>query len=385
MFKAGDLAIWIEESTGCFTKGKGYLVKDVTNHNGDAFITVVCDRGSFRNRFASRFIAVEKVNKWMCIRSRRNAIGVEGMMYECVKERDATLVIKYDGKDFVVSKDRFVKVEEADAVPFKPKPKERPQFIKQLEDKVGKGFQMKTVACYAVFKEQPLFHTADVCHARLKGGAGVIGAATWIKSGNVSENQQEMYKIYVDWMIHTSPWKDSFVKNQTLDEMMDSGVELDVTKPASSIYSAAIALRMFHEHASFREVFCKLYEQGFDIAICFLVAHGYKRKDFWEGLDSWHGVLGFRTTMLRYKDAIVTGKLQKESARNFNQDAKYDEYFCEDAFVGDGKAINILVKEKLDKRFIQKVDGGWGSKLETTPAEFASAIAIILTKEFENA
>jgi hypothetical protein len=167
VFKVGDFAVWNEASRpASFTKGKAYKVLKVQYEGDEELIHVYDDSGVIRGRYAKRF--KPSVTYWLCIRKgMRSEIGV---VYEVVRETRDFIAIVVDGGEVLLSKNRFVQQQVPGLpaeVPYKEP--ELPKFIKALEEQVGKGFKMDTVACYAVFKPEPDWNTRDVCHARFKG------------------------------------------------------------------------------------------------------------------------------------------------------------------------------------------------------------------------
>jgi hypothetical protein len=373
MVKAGDWVIWIEASNDYFTNGKKYLVEEVYGAIGEEHLLYVKDdKGMLRGRRLARFKPTDDVRVFVCTRETHKVKGIHGVGYKLIKEEGQYLILEGIGK---VKAERFTELGHAPVIKAPAT-----LFLNKLEEKVGKGYKMDSVACYMIDRGEVSWNTKDVCHARLRGGVGTKGAATWIKSAYVGNKHLATYREYVDWIVNKSIFSKAFLHNCSLDRMMESGVEFDVTAPANVVFTGAVALRMFHEHKYFREVFHKLYEEGFDMEVCFVVAHGYKAKGYWGGLDDWHGVLS-DTTCKALKKVFKEGLLK--TSNQFNSTDRWDDYFCARGFAEVGEGVNTLVKTYLNKRFKRKVEGGWGAVVEQIPITAASAIAVLLTKELK--
>lgn len=386
--KVGDSLVWNEDPVRGFTQGKLYVVTEITRGDGpnERLVHCVDDDGLQRIRYMKRFVpgVVAKIveeNVWVCIREKKGAVGVVGMAYKAVYESASYLRIEYEGTTVAVLKSRFMKqgIQPVPVVPPKP-PADPHPFLTKMIGHMGKGGKMDGVASYAIFRPDPSWHIDDACHARLKGGNGVEGAVTWVASQRVEERYHETYKAYVNWIVFgASIFSQAFLKTAPIDTIMKSGVELDVTKPCSIVYTGAIALRMFHEHKIFREVFHELHTLGFDTEICFLVAHMFKGTDYFQSISDWHGVLGENTTLKAFK-AAMNGTPAKQSAKNFNESDSWEGYFCQSKFVGRGDTISKIVKGLPEKYREEKVV--WGDKVVSIPQKNASALAVFLTKEY---
>lgn len=85
------------------------------------------------------------------------------------------------------------------------------------------------------------------------------------------------YQEYVEYIIKESPWKDMFF-DRPIEDIMQSGVEMNIYQPHSRVVSAAIALRVGSEHSDKRlKVFSAVKKLGFSGNVSFLVSQLFSK------------------------------------------------------------------------------------------------------------
>lgn len=148
------------------------------------------------------------------------------------------------------------------------------------------------VASYAVVlqskatgKVKLLSQINDVCHARIDVHGreleryDVAALIDFPYNGSFARDGEPMkrYKQYVDYMINRSPWAVAF-KAKPVDEVINTGIEMDVEKPAGQVAGALIALRHGTEYPEKVKSFVKLLDMGIDEAsawiLSFMFNHG---------------------------------------------------------------------------------------------------------------
>lgn len=127
------------------------------------------------------------------------------------------------------------------------------------------------------------YQIADVCHARLPWGsnypAGNADKENILKkvalniSGHYKafDKNKDKYKRFVQYIIYESPWKDAFLPSN-LEDVIKSGVYLDISKPYSYCVAAAIALRTGSEFRAQLEVFDRLIQLNYSPNVAFIVS-----------------------------------------------------------------------------------------------------------------
>lgn len=165
-------------------------------------------------------------------------------------------------------------------------------LLNELIERVKREGGIRNVCSYALEFENDVrrFQVNDICHARLtvEGNRIVKNVALYI--GKYSEGvHKEVYKRFVKYIIDESPWRNAF-KDRYNDEMLNTGVYLDVTKPHWYCVSAAIALRSGNEHRKNLPMFDQLLRMGFSPNVSYLSSQLINSLDKYTGFTGGHHV-----------------------------------------------------------------------------------------------
>lgn len=373
-YAVGDKVIYNSvPDRGMLTVGKEYIIRAIYHDMDGTLFEIKRDDGRVRMRLASRFLDSKNDNKVYAVED----FGIflrKGKAYEVVKETQEYITIKINEDiNKMYKKFRFTKVQ--GEVPYKEPKKPKAQFVE-----TNKGHVMTGVASYSIFFKDgvEIKWLNDACHARLTGGVDVIGAYTWIKSGKQLGNE---YKGFVEWMVFNSAWKDCFVKNQTIEEMMEGGVELDITKPTSVLFTACVMLRMYHEFPQFKTTWDRLIELGFSENVAFLCAHLFRRGAISKESDG-HGVI---TNVSEIKDVVKSfkggGFAQVSHPFNTVEGSHWGSRFASRGIAsqtGDYSKVFLNIPNKFKR--IEKV---WERDIESVcPETSLIPVAIRFTEEF---
>lgn len=373
-YAVGDKVIYNSTpGRGRLTVGKEYIIRAILPDVDGTLFEIVCDDGRAVQRWASRFLDNKNGNKVYAVEDF-GAFLRKGQVYEVVKETQEYITVKInEDTNKVYKKFRFTKVQAE--VPYKAPEKPKAQFVE-----TNKGHVMTGDASYSIFFKNggESKWLNDACHARLIGGVDVIGAYTWIKS---DRELGAGYKGFVEWMVFNSAWKDCFVKNQTLEEMMEGGVELDITKPTSVLFTACVMLRMYHEFLQFKETWDKLIELGFSENVAFLCAHLFRRGAISKESDA-HGVI---TNSSEIKDVVKSfkggGFAQVSHPFNTAEGNQFGSRFASRGIAsqtGDYSKVFLNIPNKF-----KKLEMAWGRDTKfVCPETSLIPVAIRFTEEF---
>lgn len=374
-YAVGDKVIYNSVKTRQITPGKEYVIKRIHQDLDVILFEFDNNEGDNVSRFASRFLDNKKAVTKLYAVDTYGLYLVKGNSYTLIKETPEYYVVSVaEGVNKTYKKCRFTK--DQAAIPVMPPPKPKAIFVAK-----SKGHVMKGVASYAMFYKdgtENKWHD-DACHARLTGGTKCIGAYTWVKS---VKQLGDGYKGYVEWMVFTSAWKECFVKNQTLDEIMEGGVELDITKPASVLFTACVMLRLYHEFEGFRNTWDKLIGLGFSENVVFLCAHLFRRGVPVSMESDWHGVI---TNQSNITDVVKSfkgkGFAQVSGSFNTEEGAQlYSRYASKGIATQNGRYSNVFMN--VPNKSI-KVDRSWGHEVLSVTSELSLIpVAIRFTEEF---
>lgn len=110
---------------------------------------------------------------------------------------------------------------------------------------------------------------------------------------NMSGYHREQYARYVDYIVNRSPWKSAFIP-APLDEILETGVYMDVNQPGFIIYAACIALREGNEYRKFTPMFCEILDKGYHPHTAYILSRGFMGtfdNPMYSGVANGHRVL----------------------------------------------------------------------------------------------
>lgn len=172
-------------------------------------------------------------------------------------------------------------------IPIAPAPKPKPpEFILPDHDQVLMDKLTKEAGgsvCSYAYKTFPggerRVDAGAACHAGLgyHGNGQKIQALACNVSHHYNQlpkNIQPFYQQHTEYILNESPWAKYFHK-RAIEDVLASGVFMDVDNPHNHVVGACIALRVGHEHTpeTVLTVFAKAIELGYSKHVAFVVAH----------------------------------------------------------------------------------------------------------------
>jgi len=189
----------------------------------------------------------------------------------------------------------------------KPAPP-KPLALPPLGEEVVRRMKHRDGCCaYAMEREngERIFHTPDVCHARLKASyshksgsyeAGYSKAVLNIEHHYRFHPSPEQYQQWVEMMLSHSPFCSIFL-TKDFDEALKGGVYVDVKAPLSQVVAAAIALREGSEYPQRIVAYSKLIEAGVLPKAAYFVSLCFSQEDAnwrWTPPDGAHCIFALQ-------------------------------------------------------------------------------------------
>ena len=318
-FENGMLVRSIDDSHKQFTPGKEYLVDSVIQEDLQ-YLRLKGNNGLTYVRLASRFESVVAVapkkpdDIWFVVDVINTNLPAAGTKLVNPTRKPGAILV--GGKWYKES--RFSKEQQF--------PEWKLLLNKLLEKtKLGSG-----VCSYAMVDTEgnERFQVRDICHARLTSQyeRKFYRTAVLEVKGHYKEHKHpEAFKAYVDYVINRSPWKGAFI-TRTTDEVISSGIALDVNKGVNYVVSAAVALRIGHEYMHLAKDFFELSSSGCPEHLAFLTAsmcNGYHCKGQYElgGQNGAHHILSSGMSLDNLKAFFFKGEANMGDA--FNKSQRY--------------------------------------------------------------
>lgn len=359
--KIGDYA-------GSFTEGVKYEIEAIAGN----CVRIRDNVGHMRAMFFKRFFIYEgeavKFNIGDYVARPNGVAGFVEKVYPsgCIKLKDK--VGRFTTKDFV--KTDVPLVPKKDGIDY--------SLLNKLKGVAGGGvcsYIVKPVNGEAVIKK------AGHCHAELgrygvlvKGPIEAIGLNV---SAYVPEGMEKEYKRYVEYIVKDSPWSKYFIQD-SVDNIINNGVYLDVNNPHSYVVAAAIALRVGSEHNPSHnlKLFQTVLDQGFSGHVAFLVSqtmsvNGGELQP--RDQQGWHHVI---STDHKMEDLV---QFFKEGYRPSNE--KYTTkglkmYAIQEHIGGENGGYIKAVKECA---IMKRQAAGFGAKNYFIPGPYEVAVAKVST------
>lgn len=358
-FEKGMLVRSIDDSHHQFTRGKEYLVTHVFVERDTTYLKLEGNNGLIYTRMSHRFEPVgvvvpkEPDDIWFVVDVKNTTLVAGEKLVNPTRKPGAILV---GGKWYKES--RFSKEQQV--------PEWKLLLDKLLEKtKAGAG-----VCSYAMVdtEGEEQFQVRDICHARLTSQyeRKFYRTAVLEVKGHYKEHKhQEAFKAYVDYVIHRSPWKGAFI-TRTTDEVISSGIALDVNMGVNYVVSAAVALRIGHEYMQLAKDFFELSSSGCPEHLAFLTAsmcNGYQCKGQYDigGQRGSHHVLSSCMSLDNLKAFFFKGEANMGDAFNKSQRFKIL------GLIGEFEQKNTVWEYLSKYPHFSEVKGMWGKTKAIVP------------------
>ena len=292
----------------------------------------------------------------------------------------------YNRNNFVVVERNRIPV--APAVKPAPVVKEPPKPKTLLEELTGKVKDVAGTCSYAIeFADgKRRFQVRDACHYRIRHH-GVDGycsshndpkdvkpvAVALNISGHVKqmvEKHIEAYKAHVKYILDESPWSKAFITRYS-DDVMKSGVLMDLTQPYSFVCSAAIALRVGSEYQASLPIFKELIDMKYSGNVAFIMSHITQlEKDGKYSLRSQgggHHVFNTGQAVAQFTQFFNEGKLNHDDGKY--EDAAGKVYRIHDVIAPSTGNYGLDAKGGIgiqifndNKDMVKNIGEGWGKR-----------------------
>ena len=257
-----------------------------------------------------------------------------------------------------------------------------------LEELTGKAKDGADTCSYAIeFADgKRRFQVRDACHYRIRHHSndgycvtkndpkGVKPVAVALNIGGhvkqMVDKHIEAYKAHVKYILDESPWSKAFLTRYS-DDVMKTGVLMDLTQPYSFVCSAAIALRVGSEYQASLPIFKELIDMKYSGNVAFIMSHITQlEKDGKYSLRSQgggHHVFNTGHTSAQFIQFFNEGKLNYDDGAY--EDAAGKVYRIQDVIapqMGHGSldtkgAIGNLIFND-NKDMVKNVGEGWGKR-----------------------
>lgn len=292
MFKAGDVVVCVHPH-GRLTEGKEYVVTRNTDH----VVSIIHDEGREGSFFNYRFkLAVPKMQVGALV------VFVDEGAFEGLHRVEKIYVngrIKLVGIPYQYSPKNFKIVGIGEPLPpvAPPVVKENPSLLDRLVEKTGPNAGTCSFARRFEDNKEDHFDIRAVCHAALGYSDFVVKEIALNVVAHLDGRRSKHdvnYKRYVDYITNRSPWAECFIR-KPLDEVMASGIYLNVEKPISQVVCAAIALRVGSELPRGRclDNFVNAIDLGYSENVAFMALTSLGVNGAIEDMDGWHNVVSF--------------------------------------------------------------------------------------------
>lgn len=286
--------------------------------------------------------------------------------------------IRLSTKKGTYKKDGFVKI---------APPVDNPVIDYALLDELAIG-SGKGVCSYVVVDEDGINHFArnQACASGL--GAYILITKNKIKTIGVNiskyldrvEDYQNEFISFLKYVVFESPWSKYYVKD-TIDNILEKGIFLDVNHPHSYVVAACIALRVGYEHDKNRlKVFQEALNQGFSGHVAFIVSQStYLRNNLrnantLQALENngWHNCM---SSMHDVDDIVSFFKNGYKKSNEAHTSKGLKQYSIQES-IGRSNGNKFSVYDLLSSDVINStVDGGFGVKNKIIKGSFEVAVA----------
>lgn len=398
IFKVGDVVRFNPErikNLRTVSPNKDYVVVEV-----DAgLVRIIRDNMEVGGFFANRFLPLQPVapieiaaNKW--VKAIRD-VGVsikKDKVYHVERIKGEGKYVKIKGIGNAICASSFVLCDAPAEVTGKGE-----NLLIELAKRVG----INVGRCSYVLSftdGTKSYHIKDVCHARLCNGNNkgkIVDFVALNVSGHYkTHSDKEAYKEFVQYITQESPFKECFLPRK-LEDILDTGVLLDVSKPYSRCVASAVALRVGSEHPKQAILFKKVIDLGFSKEVALILSGFFDDNPESVKYNGNGGGHHFLSQDMSVEDLALFME------KGFHRDLKEKSYVddCEKTYtIGfaiadrqygkDGYGnIDNFKKETMDNfikklKGIEKVNGGWSSSSAFTGKNALTKCAAALCKTF---
>ena len=291
---------------------------------------------------------------------------------------------------------------------FAPRPAEKavPAPIKELvpfqklRDQFRKDVGKRSGEChYAIILSDGSVqnHIRDVCHARLTPRTGCkavlldarqhydeLVAGEGYAASPYFKGSEVVYREWMEWLVNDSPFASAFI-TKNFDEALEYGYVLDVSKGASLIYCAAIAMRTAHEFNYILSSWKDMEDWGLNPLTRFMLAHSLNKQGemYTPVCRSGHHIVFSSANQVSVLAATIKrGKMVDEGAP-FNTRTMLGA--CNTPFTGGeklyGEEDGSLIQEL--KSLSKRIEGDFGGIINGIPVKDAKNILTPLINELE--
>lgn len=350
-----------------FTEGKQYIIESLT----EEFIRIRDDNNDIRGMYTYRFYIYEepvemiKVNDYV-----KRKDGVEGVVINIYPSG----LIRLSTKKGTYKKDGFIK-----AVPPVDVPVVDYDLLGKLAIGSGQG-----VCSYVIVDSNGKIHYArnQACASAL-GAYGVITENAIKAIGfNISRyldrvgDYKKEFNSFLKYVVFESPWSKYYVKD-TIENILQKGIFIDVNHPHSHVVAAHIALRIGYEHISSRlKVFQEALNQGFSGHVAFIVSQStYLNPDnVLKALDNngWHHCMSSQHSVNDIVSFFKNGYEESEEPHTSEGLKRYSIQESIGVQEGNEESVfNLLNSDVINS----SIPGAFGQKSKIIKGSFEVAVA----------
>lgn len=255
-----------------------------------------------------------KIGDAVCVIAK----GVDGVAPKWIARQDKAIgkkrTVKAIEKNYVILSDNLA-YQLSSIEKWNPKKHEKPKTLalRKVIAEARKAAKPRGLCSFTLIfsgnakdpSPKSIQRMAAPCHAALntaydddvKAGAKPLAVIDWISyhMDKMKPDQQKIYKKWVDYCVHQSPWAPAYVQKETKNVLLN-GADMNVNVSADLLAAACINMRTGTEYPHLLKAFGFWISKGFSGKVAHLLAYSFgKSKDgkkfHLQGMDGGHSTL----------------------------------------------------------------------------------------------